>query len=157
MCLLLDHGLRCGEVARLTVENINLQTGERTFYRPKVDKVQTHRLTADTLRAAREWFASGDASASGWLLRASRKNGQLTSGGMTERVVTDRVRVLGEAVGISRLSAHDCRHYWATRAARNGTDPFSLQEAEGWNSLAMPRHYLEAAKVANEGFVSYKT
>src|SRR5438034_10985201 len=52
MCLLLDHGLRCGEVAALTPESLNVSSGLLTFYRQKVDKVQTHRLTRDTLLAA---------------------------------------------------------------------------------------------------------
>ncbi len=72
---------------------------------------------------------------------------------MGERAITKRVSALGEAFGLSALSAHDCRHAWATRAARNGTDPFALQEAGGWNSLAMPRRYVEAAKIANEGVI----
>lgn len=42
-------------------------------------------------------------------------------------------------------------HAWATRAARSGTDPFALQEAGGWNSLTMPRRYIELAEVANQG------
>jgi integrase len=58
MCLLLDHGLRCGEVAALEVSALDLQGGLMTFYRQKVDKVQTHRLTADTLTAARAYFAN---------------------------------------------------------------------------------------------------
>ena len=122
------------------------------FYRQKVDKIQTHKLTADSFVALRAWLVdSNDAPAMGPLLRGSRKGGHLTEAGMTERSITERVRVLGEAVGVSGLSAHDCRHYWATRAARQGTDPFSLQEAGGWSSLAMPRRYVEAAKIANEG------
>src|ERR687893_1163054 len=51
MCLLLDHGLRCGEVAALLVEHVKLPAGTFTFYREKVDLVQTHKLTRDTLRA----------------------------------------------------------------------------------------------------------
>ncbi|HHY54616.1 MAG TPA: tyrosine-type recombinase/integrase, partial [Chloroflexi bacterium] len=66
------------------------------------------------------------------------------------RAVSDRVRVLGEAVGLEGLSAHDCRHYWATRAASQGTDPFALRDAGGWSSLAMPSRYVEAAAIANE-------
>ncbi len=151
MCLLLDHGLRCGEVAILKVENVDLQAGQLRFYRPKVDKEQIHRLTADTLQAAESWFASGDAPASGPLLRASRKGGELAEAGMTVRAITKRVRELGERIGIQNLSAHDCRHYWATHAARSGTDPFSLQEAGGWSSLAMPRRYVEDAKISNQG------
>ena len=153
MCLLLDHGLRCGEVALLKVEHIDLDDGVLHFYRPKVDKEQTHKLTADTLRAAYKWFMFGDAPpvAGKRLLRSSQKGGRLTSAGMSERAITKRVRALGEELGIDRLSAHDCRHYWATHAARSGTDPFALQEAGGWNSLVMPRRYVEEAKVANEG------
>ena len=69
---------------------------------------------------------------------------------MSERAITERVRVLGEAVGVTGLSAHDCRHYWATRAASQGTDPFALRDAGGWSSLAMPSRYVEAAAIANE-------
>jgi integrase len=151
MCLLLDHGLRAGEVAGLLVENINLKSGEIVFYRSKVDKVQTHRLSPDALRAIKAWFKHGDVPAIGPLLRGSQKGGALTTTGMTTRAITQRVQVLGEALGIAGLSAHDCRHHWATRAARGGTDPFALQEAGGWNSLAMPRRYVEDAKIANEG------
>lgn len=151
MCLLLDHGLRCGEVVLLQVSDFDLKANEFKFYRPKVDKVQTHRLTPDTRRALLAWFDSGDAPAAGPLLRSSRKNGNLTHAGMKHNAISRRVRDLGLQHGISGLSAHDCRHYWATRASRKGTDPFALQEAGGWNSLAMPRRYVEAAKIANEG------
>ena len=58
LCLLLDHGLRVGEVAGLAVGDFDLAAGELRFYRPKVDKIQTHRLTADTLAAARAYLAS---------------------------------------------------------------------------------------------------
>jgi len=151
MCILLDHGLRASEVAGLQVTDFNLHTGEFTFYRPKVDKQQTHKMTADTWRAVRAWFDAGDAPAMGPLLRGSRKGGTLTGAGMSDRAITARVNALGVAIGIERLSAHDCRHYWATDAARNGTDPLRLQEAGGWASLVMPRHYVEWARVANDG------
>ena len=85
------------------------------------------------------------------LLRRSMKNEELGAAGMTARAVTARVRLLGERLGIAGLSAHDCRHYWATSAARHGTDPFVLQEAGGWSSLAMPRRYVEENEIANEG------
>ncbi len=158
MCLLLDHGLRCGEVAGLEVGSINLKSGEMTFYRAKVDKVQTHKLTGDTLRAALAWFLSGDAPAAGPLLRASEGRGagkehwgDLGAAGMSERAITKRVRVLGRAVGLEGLSAHDCRHYWATRASRAGVDTLRLMQAGGWTSPAMPARYVEASKIANEG------
>jgi integrase len=166
MCLLLDHGLRCGEIALLQLEHFDLRTGIMRFYRPKVDKEQTHRLSADTLRAAIDYFGH-DAHESGPLLRGSIKGGELDTvreikrttrgqkqiyltGHMSDRAITKRVEYLGRKLGVVGLSAHDGRHSWATRAARNKTDPFALQEAGGWNSLAMPRRYVEAAKIANE-------
>lgn len=156
MALLLDHGLRVGEVAMLTVTNIDLKARMMVgFYRPKVDKVQTNRLSADTLKALSAYFDNGDAPALGPLLRGSRKGGKLDQAGMSETAITERVRTLGAAIGIDGLSAHDCRHYWATywanRVDRLPRGVFSLQEAGGWNSLAMPRRYVEQAAVANEG------
>jgi len=156
MCLLLDHGLRVGEVAALSVENLDLEAGMLRFYRSKVGKEQVHRLSPDALKAATAYANYGDLPRSGSLLRRSRKNDHLGMPGMTERGITLRVRVLGERVGLVGLSAHDCRHFWATSAARNGTDPFSLQEAGGWSSLAMPRRYVEDQQVANEGVKTEK-
>ena len=165
LCLLLDHGLRVGEVAGLAVRDFDLVAGELRFYRPKVDKIQTHRLTADTLTAARAYLAAGDAPPQGPVLRASRKGGALQDAGMTARALTARVHDLGVAVGLVGLSAHDLRHYWATRAARSGTPLDRLQDAGGWASPAtpapaaaptgagagVPLRYVETAKIANQG------
>lgn len=150
MCLLLDHGLRVGEVAALIVENFDPEAGQLRFYRRKTDRWQNHTLTDDT-REALAAYLKNDAFAAGPLLRRSRKDRRLHGAGMAERSITERVKTLGEAIRIQSLSAHDCRHYWATRAARNGTPIDRLQDAGGWSSPAMPLRYVEAAKVANEG------
>src|SRR6266487_1694606 len=54
MCLLLDHGLRVGEIVILERNQIHLRGRMLTFYRPKVDEPQTDSLTDDTLAAARD-------------------------------------------------------------------------------------------------------
>lgn len=152
-CLLLDHGLRAGEVAGLTVADFNLAGGEMRFYRPKVDRTQTHRLSRDTQAAAAAYFAQ-DAPAAGKLLLAARKGGALTERPLSLRGLGQRVRAVGRAtLGLRTLSPHDCRHYWATTAARYGTPIDRLQDAGGWASPSMPLHYIEAAAVANEGVV----
>lgn len=150
MCLLLEHGLRVGEVAHLQVSDFDLAAGELRFYRPKVDKLQTHKLTANTLRAAIAYFEH-DAPKDGRAIVGSTKGGELTDTPMSERAITKRVAYLGQCIaGVDGLSAHDCRHYWATYWA-DKVSPFRLQEAGGWASLEMPRRYVEAAAVANEG------
>ncbi len=149
MCLLLDHGLRCSEVALLQVKHIHLEEGTFQFYRPKVHKQQTHELTRDSLWALKVYLERDKPE--GKLLQASRKDDSLIDGSMSTRAITARVRALGEAVGVSGLSAHDCRHYWATTAARNKTDAKSLQTAGGWNSPVMPLRYIAESEIANKG------
>lgn len=151
MCLLLDHGLRAGELAIVERGHIDLAAGLLRFYRPKVDKQQTHELTADTLRALRAYIDAGDCPASGPILRTSRKGGALLDSTMSAVKLSQRVRQLGGRVGLVNLSAHDCRHSWATRAVAGGTSVFSLQDAGGWSSPAMPARYVQAATVANSG------
>jgi len=136
MCILLDHGLRCGEVAALDVASIDLVAGTLTFYREKVHKTQTHRLSSDTLRAAMKYLAQ---PRSGSLL------------GMSTREINRTVGELGACLGIERLSPHDMRHFWATAAVRGKTDIKSLQDAGGWSSPAMPLRYVESAAIANDG------
>lgn len=150
LCLLLDHGLRCGEVAGLQRADLQLAQNELHFFRPKVGKRQTHRLSRETRQAAQRYLTEDQPAAAGPLLLASHKSGALLARPLTTRAITKRVRELGRRLGLAGLSAHDCRHYWASQAARAGTDPFALQEAGGWSSLAMPRRYIEAARVANE-------
>lgn len=54
MMLLLDHGLRCSEIALLTLEGMNVGGEQQatffTFARSKVDLVQTHVVTEDVFR-----------------------------------------------------------------------------------------------------------
>ena len=149
MGLLLSLGLRVGEVAGLMIEGFDLRAGTVRVYRPKVDKIQTHDLIAGTWDAARAYILQ-DCPKSGRLMRGSVRGGQLASDVMSERGITKRVRVLGERVGLQGLSAHDCRHYWATQAAKD-TPLDRLQDAGGWSSYAMPLRYIETAKIANEG------
>lgn len=153
MSLLLEHGLRAGEAALLTVADVDLAAQRLRFFRPKVGKNQVHRLTAVSYAAVAA-FLDQDALPIGPLLRGSNKSSELTTAGMTTRAITARIRKLGsEVLGIVDLSAHDLRHTWATNAARAGTPVDRLQEAGGWSSPAMPLHYVAAARIANEGVV----
>lgn len=152
MTLLIDHGLRVGEVAGLRVGAFDLEARTFTFYRPKVGKQQTHELSRDAYAAAVAYFAAAapdDAEAP--LIRASRKGGHLTHAGISTQKLKARVAELGRRVGVISLSPHDLRHHWATVAARNRTPIDRLQDAGGWSSPAMPLRYVEAAAIANEG------
>jgi site-specific recombinase XerC len=157
MALLLDHGLRCSEIALLRAEHFAVPPegtlGTFTFERPKVGKTQTHRLTLDSQAALTAYLAERhrlDPEDQGPLLCATWKNGELIAAGMTTRAINLRVGELGRRCGIANLGPHDCRHAWATTAIQSGTDIKSLQDAGGWASPHMPLRYAAAAEIANE-------
>jgi integrase len=140
MCLLLDHGLRVGEIAILKRNQIALRSRLLTFYRPKVDEPQTDRLTNDTLASARAYLAT-----------LPPKQESLFDLALIS--IQERVRTLGELAGIHGLSPHDCRHSWATRAARHGTPLERLKQAGGWSNIQTPLRYIKDSAIANEGVI----
>lgn len=140
MCLLLDHGLRVGEIVILKRNHIHLRGRTLTFYRPKVDEPQTDRMTDDTLAAARAYLATLPAK-------------QESLFDLAIISVQERVRTLGELVGIQGLSPHDCRHSWATRAASHGTPLDRLKQAGGWSNIQTPLRYIKESAIANEGVI----
>lgn len=153
--LLAGLGLRVSELAALTLGS--LEPKERpefvTIYRQKTDTTQTHRLPDDARRAVLHYLAHAPAWLAGDdtpLLHRTNKNGAASKGGMSTTAIAKRVRALGERAGISGLSPHDLRHFWATRAARAGASVDALMDAGGWASPAMPLRYVEAAKIAND-------
>ncbi len=156
MCLLLDHGLRAGEVAVLQTWNVNPIDNEMRFYRPKTQEWSIHKLTEDTADVLQHYLErqhiTDTIDDETPLLKASRKSGQLLDGGMSTRAINQRVRVIGQAVEINTLSPHDCRHAWATEAAKHSSLD-ALMQAGGWSSPAMPMRYIEGRKIANEGII----
>lgn len=151
MCLLIEHGLRCGELAALDVSDIDQATGTLTFYRHKVDMIQTLQLESQSLLAALAYLKQGPQEGP---LFTSSLNGELRQAAkarIDERTICARVASLGRKIGLVKLSPHDLRHYWAMDAMRNGTSVDRLQDAGGWSSPAMPLHYAKSAGIANRG------
>lgn len=149
MCLLLDHGMRVSEVVDLEWDCINFESQTITFYRKKVNRTDTHKLTQNTYYAAldyRPFIIEGEK-----LIRPSRRGGKLVDrGGITRSAAEQIVKKLGAAIGIPNLSPHDCRHSWATEY-KNKHDVFQLRDAGGWSSLMMPNRYVDRGKVSHDG------
>src|SRR5437870_2138134 len=98
----------------MTVAAFDVEAATFTFYRPKVAKVQMHRLTVDNQAVMA--YLTQDTPLTELILQGSRRGGSL-SGGMSGRAINERVEVLGRAIGGVGLSPHNCGYYWATRAA----------------------------------------
>jgi integrase len=156
VCLMLEHGLRVGEVAGLRSADFNLSAGTISFYRPKTKQTDTHRLTETTLHAARAYFKIAPNVGILWRSSAMKNEGKenagkLTKQGMSVNAIYKRGELLGRKIGIDGLSPHDLRHTFAERAKKNPTK--ALQNAGGWNSPAMALRYQKSGEIANEGLV----
>lgn len=146
MALFLEHGLRVSEVEALGRHA--LTKTHLSFYSPKTNKRHRHALTDMSAKAVKAYL-SHDGPGFDGLIRGSRRDGSLTDFAMGARTIAKRIKLLGERVGIARLSPHDLRHAWATFAVRAGTSLKALQDAGGWSSAAMPLRYAASAEVAN--------
>jgi integrase len=153
MCLLLDHGLRVGEIADLTIENVNIETKQLTWYRQKTGKISHHTLRGRAWFCMAEYLARDQHAQSGSLLMASVKSGALIPGSsLTVRAINQRVNQLGQAIGLANLSPHDCRHFGATQA---GNDPrvslAALMQWGGWDSPTSAARYIDRGQADNDG------
>jgi integrase len=145
MGLLVEHALRCSEVALLTIDSIDLRRGTIKIYRPKTDRTDIQRLHAHTRLAAETYLS-----------QLKREHGPLFTGydpdkPLSTRAINKRVGVLGGEIGIERLSPHDLRHHWAFDALLNQT-PLNIVQADGgWETEYMPLRYAHQAGATGGG------
>lgn len=144
MGLLIEHALRCSEVASLDIKDINRETGRLNLYRQKTDRTDTHSLKLHTETAAKSYLAE-----------IGRTEGPLFLGIHGERITTRTINRIvlriGRKIGISNLSPHDLRHFWAFDALHNGTPLDKVKSGGGWESDTMVLRYAKRSEIANEG------
>jgi integrase len=146
MGLFIEHAFRVSEVAGLNVEDVDLEQGLVTVFREKTDETQTHRLKKHTLLAASRYLAETGATTGPLFL--GYRGDRITRYGLY-----DRVRVLGQQVGLPALSPHDLRHYWTYDALGNATPVDRVQSGGNWKSPTMVLKYARRTGIANEGVI----
>ena len=146
MGLFIELALRVSEVVGLNIEHFDLEQGTVTVYRGKTDETQVHRLKKHTRLAAEDYLAA-----------VGRRSGPLFLGYGGKRITRyglyDRVRLLGEQIGLDHLSPHDLRHYWTYDALGNGTPVDRVQSGGNWKSPTMVLKYAKQGGIANEGVI----
>ncbi|MBE7553220.1 MAG: site-specific integrase [Anaerolineales bacterium] len=146
MHLLLEHGLRVSELSLLKISDFDRDANMLSFYRPKVKQdAIPHLLKNGTLRAML-YYLDNDAIGDGYLLRGSRKGGRLDQPGMAEQNLNALVAKLGKTIGLENLSPHDCRHYCASKLARQGKSVRELMDFFGWTSASTAMRYVDSSK-----------
>lgn len=138
---LLDTGLRIGEVSRLKLADVDLQSGEvivSPFGTGRKTKPRRVYIGQSTKRALWVYMAK----------QAMDNDDPLFFG--NSRSIRTIIRSLGERAGVSNCHPHRFRHTFAIEYLRNGGDTFTLQRLLGHSSLEMVRHYLNIVEADNK-------
>ena len=140
--LLLDTGLRIGELVHLTMDNVHMDEG----YLKVMGKGRKERIVPIGINAQK--------ALQRYLFRIRPKPSNPTvnnvflsqsSNPLTENSMKLMFARLSDRTKVFRLHAHLCRHTFATRFLINGGDVFSLQQILGHSTLEMVRHYVSLA------------
>ncbi len=140
--ILLDTGLRIGELVHLKMEDVHMDEG----YLKVLGKGKKERIVPIGNNAQKVLQR--------YLFRFRPKpinpvinNVFLSqsSNPLTENSMKLTFTRLSKRSGVYRLHAHLCRHTFATRFLINGGDVFSLQQILGHSTLTMVSHYVNLA------------
>ena len=140
--ILLDTGLRVGELVNLKVDDVHMDEG----YLKVLGKGKKERIVPignNAQKALQRYLFRFRPKPINPIINnvfLSHSSSPLTENSM--KLVFSR---LAKRSGVQRLHAHLCRHTFATRFLINGGDVFSLQQILGHSTLTMVSHYVNLA------------
>jgi site-specific recombinase XerD len=137
--LLLDTGLRIGELVSLKKENLHIKEG----YAKVIGKGMKERIIpiGNSAQKALQRFLymyRTQPAITGTDNVFLSKNGSILTANSMKLMFAS----LAQKSGIKRLHAHLCRHTFATRYLTNGGDIFSLRGILGHTTFEMVNNYL---------------
>jgi integrase/recombinase XerC/integrase/recombinase XerD len=140
--MLLDAGLRIGEIIRLKMDDLHLDEGIIKVP-SKGKKERFVPIGSNSQKVLQRYI---------FRYRPRQNDAQndyvfLSTGGkpLTENSLKLMFTRLARRSGVKRLHAHLCRHTFATKFLINAGDVFSLQQILGHSTLEMVRHYVNLA------------
>jgi len=135
MCrLMLDAGLRCGEVLNLKVNDVDFQTGKIHIKRGKGNKDRIVWLNEGALEVLRKWREIKPESE---LLFTT-----LQGKAINPRYVRDMVKRKAKKAGIDKdIHPHTLRHSFATDLYRESKNLRLVQKALGHSSISTTEVY----------------
>jgi len=131
--VMLETGMRCGEVYRLRRQNVYLEKGYLQIVKGKtkssVRRVHLSEKAKDVLRYRMKKFSGEN------LFPQGDKDGQKPTDSLDKQHLTT-IKTLK-----MKFRLYDCRHTFATRAVENGVDLVVLASILGHSSLRMVMRY----------------
>jgi site-specific recombinase XerD len=135
--VLLDSGLRVSELAALTIDDINMNTGSIVVRHGKGGKQRVVHIGAKAQKALWKYITI--------YRRSESKSLFINKAGEPLDVVGIKILVkrLGDRASVT-VSPHKLRHTFAISFLRAGGDVFSLQYLLGHSTLQMTQRYLQS-------------
>jgi len=129
MLILVDTGLRAGEILSLRLDSIDFRQGELVV-RGKGNKVRRVALSSAVQNALKIYLAS-----------RAQVNGALWPETWHRKSVGTLVDRVARKARVARCHPHRFRHSWAARLRREGVDILVLQKLLGHSSLKTTQRY----------------
>jgi len=140
--LLLDTGIRIGELINLKIEDVHLNEGFlKVLGKGKKERIVP--IGCNAQKALQQYmfrYRPKPAQSQFDMVFLSIHGHPLTENSL--KLMFARLAVKSK---VYRLHAHLCRHTFATRFLINGGDVFTLQQILGHSTLEMVRHYVDLA------------
>lgn len=143
---LLANGLRAGEVANLNLRDLQQENAQAQAYVKVTGKGGKDRvvpLNPSVKDLLHKWLYLRDKSiGSAMFVEVWGPDGEYMGDRVTVRQVQAAVERARERAGVTGVSAHSLRHYYATRLVKQGVTPFAVQRALGHESILTTQVYV---------------
>ncbi|PFR91313.1 tyrosine-type recombinase/integrase [Priestia megaterium] len=142
MNLLLDSGLRIGELINLRISDIDFQTRFITLggERNKNRKPRLVPISAYVTKLLMQLITENQAH-----FKLDRIFLSCFGEPISENHFNKRLKYYADKAGITgkKVTAHVYRHTWAKNMTLNGCDAFTLQKMGGWADIRTMRRYIQ--------------
>lgn len=146
--LLLDTGVRRGELVGIDLEHVDLRLQEIALFRTKGGRPRVVPFGGRTTLALRKYLrvrerhvAAATEAALLLSIRADRTGSYRMTGGGVGEMIARRC----EAAGLGHIKPHQFRHTWADDLLSSGANEGDVERLAGWRSPIMVRRYGRSA------------
>jgi integrase len=145
--LLLDCGMRRGELVGLDLADVELRHQEITLRRTKGGKARIVPFSGKTALALRKYLRARDrhAATGAPALFLSVRSNPMGEWRMTGNGVGEMVTRRAGVAGLGHVHPHQFRHTWADDMLSNGANEGDVERLAGWSSPLMVRRYGRSA------------
>lgn len=149
LVIMYGAGLRRSEIARLKLDDINLETGEVRVLAGKGNKDRLAYLSGPALEALRDWLKVRGSSPGPFFYQTD-KTGKLKIKPISDEAVMRVLRKRTLQAGIENCSPHDLRRTFVSELLDAGADIATVQKLAGHADISTTARYDRRGEVAKK-------